>query len=48
MEATISAFLAPNKTVRKLCDLTKSGAVIDPLRDFSEAAREELRAFTPR
>jgi hypothetical protein len=24
----------------------KSGAGIDPLKEFSEAAREELRAFT--
>jgi hypothetical protein len=26
----------------------KSGAGIDPLKDFSEAAREELQAFTSR
>jgi len=25
----------------------KSGAGIDPLKSFSEAARDELRAFTP-
>ena len=47
MEATISAYFAPNKTIRELHDLMKSGAGIDPLKDFSEAAREELREFTP-
>lgn len=46
MEATISAYFAPNKTIRELHDLMKSGAGIDPLKDFSEAAREELRALT--
>ena len=47
MEATISAYFAPNKTIRELHDLMKSGTGIDPLRGFSEAAREELQAFTP-
>ena len=35
-----------NKTMRELHDLIKSGTGIDPLKDFSEAARDELRAFT--
>src|SRR6266481_5501302 len=48
MEATISTYFAPNKTIRELHDLMKSGAGIDPLKDFSEAAREELREFTSR
>jgi len=47
MEATISSYFAPNRTIRELHDLMKSGAGIDPLKDFSEAAREELRALTP-
>ena len=47
LEATISAYFAPNKTIRELHEVMKSGAGIDPLKDFSEAAREELRAFTP-
>ena len=47
MEATISTYFAPNRTIRELHDLMKSGAGIDPLKDFSEAAREELRALTP-
>jgi hypothetical protein len=47
MEATISAYFAPNKSLRELHELMKSGTGIDPLKDFSEAARDELRAFTP-
>jgi hypothetical protein len=47
MEATISTYFAPNKTIRELHDLMKSGAGVDPLKDFSEAARDELRVFTP-
>jgi hypothetical protein len=47
MEATISAYFAPNKTIRELHDLMKSGSGVDPLKDFSEATREELLAFTP-
>jgi len=45
VNATLDTYFAPNKTIRELHELMKSGgAVIDPLRDFSEAAREELRA----
>jgi hypothetical protein len=47
MDATLIAYFAPNKTIRELHELMKSGAGIDPLKDFSEAAREELGAFTP-
>jgi hypothetical protein len=47
METTVSTYFAPNKTIRELHELMKSGAGIDPLRDFSEVAREELLAFTP-
>jgi hypothetical protein len=46
MDATISTYFTPNKTIRELHELMKSGAGIDPLKDFSEAAREELQAFT--
>src|SRR6266849_5918904 len=46
METTIATYFAPNKTIRELHDLAKSGVGIDPLKDFSEAAREELGAFT--
>jgi hypothetical protein len=43
---TIDTYFSPNKTIRDLHEMMKSGAGIDPLKDFSEAAREELRAFT--
>ena len=43
--ATVEAFFAPNKTMRELHELVKSGVEIDPLREFSEAAREEVLAF---
>jgi hypothetical protein len=45
MFLTIDTYFAPNKTVRELRDLMKSGEGFDPLRQFSELAREELRAF---
>jgi hypothetical protein len=44
MRATIDTYFAPNKTIHELHDLMKSGTGVDPPRDFSEAAREELRA----
>ena len=46
MDTTMTTYFAPNKTIRELHDLTKSGVGIDPLKEFSEAAREELGAFT--
>jgi hypothetical protein len=47
MRVTTDTYFAPNKTIHELHDeLTKSEAGIDPLKDFSEAARDELRAFT--
>jgi uncharacterized protein Yka (UPF0111/DUF47 family) len=45
MRTTIDTYFAPNKTVRELNDMVKSGTAIDPLKEFSEAAREELEAF---
>jgi hypothetical protein len=47
MRTTIDTYFAPNKTLRELQDLIRSGGAIDPLKEFSEAAREELHAFTP-
>lgn len=45
IRATLDAFYAPNRTLHELHDLVKSGAaVVDPLRHFAEAAREELRS----
>ena len=47
MRVTTDTYFAPNKTIHELHDeLTKSETGIDPLKDFSEAARDELRAFT--
>jgi hypothetical protein len=43
MRVTMDTYFAPNKTIREVAELIKSGAGIDPLKDFSEAAREELR-----
>ncbi len=45
MRATLDTYFAPNKTLRDLQELMKSGTGIDPLKDFSEAARQELRAL---
>jgi hypothetical protein len=36
----------PDKTIRELHELARSGSGIDLLKDFSEVAREESRAFT--
>ena len=46
MMLTIDTYLAPNKTIRERYELLKSGVEIDPLKDFSECAREEMRVFT--
>ena len=43
VNATLDTYFAPSKTIRELHELMKGGAAIDPLKDFSEAAREELR-----
>jgi hypothetical protein len=45
VEATVETYFAQNKTIQELHELIKSQAGIDPLKDFSEAAREELLAF---
>ena len=46
MKATLDTYFAPNKTVREVNELLKSGTGIDPLKDFSDAAREELGTFS--
>jgi hypothetical protein len=44
MLTIIDTYFSPNHSVRELGDLIKDGAAnIDPLREFSEAAREEVR-----
>ena len=45
MRITMETYRTPNRTVVELEDLIKKGADIDPLREFSEAAREELRGL---
>lgn len=45
--ATIDTYYAPNRTVREVNDMTQSGTLLDPLREFSETAREELGALRP-
>jgi hypothetical protein len=44
MQVTMGTYFAPNKTIRELHELVRSGAGIDPLKDFAEAVREELRS----
>ena len=45
MRATTDAYVAPNKTIPQLHEMLKSGAGIDPLKDFAEAARDELSSL---
>jgi hypothetical protein len=45
MRMIVDTYFAPNQTVRDLRDVVEKGAGIDPLKDFAEAAREELHAF---
>jgi hypothetical protein len=46
MLSIIDTYFSPNRSVRELGDLIKTGAAgIDPLREFSEAAREEVGVF---
>jgi hypothetical protein len=44
MRAIIDTYFSPNRTMLELHDLIKNGTGLDLLKDFSEAAREELRA----
>jgi hypothetical protein len=47
MDSIIETYFAPNRTIADLRQIVKSGGGVDPLKDFSEAAREELRGFSP-
>ena len=42
MASIIDTYFSPNRSVRELRDLIKAGQGMDPLKEFSEAAREEL------
>jgi hypothetical protein len=46
VNTTVSTYFAPNRTIRELHEMMKSGTGIDPLEDFSEIARAELQVFT--
>jgi hypothetical protein len=48
MQTILDTFFAPNKTLAELHELIRSGAALDPLKDFGEAAREELQMFPSR
>jgi hypothetical protein len=41
----IDTYFSPNRTFAELHALVKNGEPIDPLREFSEVARDELRAL---
>ena len=45
LKKIVDSYLEPNKTFPELRQMTGSG-LIDPLRDFSEACREEFRLRT--
>jgi hypothetical protein len=45
MRSIVETYSTPNRTVADLRGLITSGQGIDPLKDFSEAARQELHAF---
>jgi hypothetical protein len=45
MRSIVETYFTPNKSVADLREFTKNGHGIDPLKDFAEAARQELRAF---
>jgi hypothetical protein len=47
MRSILDTYFSPNRTIADLRELVKTGGGVDPLKDFSEAAREELRAFAP-
>ena len=42
MASIIDTYFSPNRSVRELRDMIRAGQGIDPLKEFSEAAREEL------
>lgn len=45
MLTIIDTYFSPNQSIRDLRELVKSGTGIDPLKDFSEAAREEINVL---
>lgn len=47
MRAIVATYFEPNRKMRDLPEVLKSDSGLDPLREFSEVAREELGAFAP-
>jgi hypothetical protein len=48
MHSIVETYFTPNRTLADLRELTRTGKGIDPLKDFSTAAREELQPFALR
>jgi len=48
MRRIVDTYFAPNRTVADIRELLKTGHGVDPLKDFAEAAREELNALASR
>jgi hypothetical protein len=45
MQSNVDTYFTPNRTLADLRELARTGKGIDPLKDFAEAARQELHAF---
>ena len=45
MRSILDTYFAPNRTIADIREIVKNGGGVDPLKDFAEAAREELHAF---
>jgi hypothetical protein len=45
IRAVIDTYLQPKMTLREVSETLNASAFVDPLRDFSEACREELRTI---
>lgn len=45
MPTTLETFFKPNKTIREVHEMMKAAKGINPLQEFSEAARDELRVL---
>jgi hypothetical protein len=48
MNATVETYFQPNKTFDDIRAMIKTGTGINPLSEFAEAARDELRALDSR
>ena len=48
MRSVMQTYFAPNRTVADVREVVKNGVVVYPLKDFADAAREDLRPFIAR